>query len=217
MLNPKILLRLLRCNGISKRNHSQNREWLLISGPTFFKLGNEVWVWILLGKFCKMLYGWNCFWFISFKGMEWWPTGIDQEERDFIPNDGYWVLNPGLALGRVVGGHVRCLNALQGTQYWPGFDDAILILEEDAGNKPTAIWSTITITNSSIGFIGVKGIFSRSFQKRNENDKELFAKFISTRKNCRVSQLLPILIFGHLTPIFTMPIGGSLEISRNYW
>ena len=46
-----------------------------------------------------------------------------------ITNDGYWILNPGHAIGRVVGGHVRCLNALQGTQYWPGLDDTILILE----------------------------------------------------------------------------------------
>ena len=64
------------------------------------------------------------------------PWYIDQEKRDFISNEGYWILNPGHAFGRIVGGHARCLNSLQGTQYWPRLDDSILILEEDAEINP---------------------------------------------------------------------------------
>jgi len=105
-------------------------------GPHFSSWGMKYGFEYSLENFVKCCMEKNAFDLLPSK--EWGddPWYIDQEKRDFIPNDGYWILSLGHAIGRFVVGHVRCLNALQGTQYWPGFDDAILILEEDAEINP---------------------------------------------------------------------------------
>src|SRR3989338_8521313 len=141
------------------------------------------------------------------------PWYIDQKKRDFITNDRYWILNLGHAVGRVVGGHVRCLNALQGTQYWPGFDDAILILEEDAEINPPLFDRQLQSLIHQSDFSGVKGILIGRFQKETKMTKELLQKIISTKKELQSIPIIANVDFGHTTPIATMPIGGNLEIS----
>ena len=143
------------------------------------------------------------------------PWYIDQEKRDFIQNSGYWVLNPGYALGRIVGGHVRCLNALQGTEYWPNLDDSILILEEDAEINPPLFDRQLQMLIHQSDFIGVKGILIGRFQKETNMTKELLQKIISTKKELQNIPIVANVDFGHTTPIATLPIGGSLEISAN--
>lgn len=141
------------------------------------------------------------------------PWYIDQEKRDFITNDGYWILNPGHAVGRVIGGHVRCLNALQGTQYWPGLDDTILILEEDAEINPPLFDRQLQSLVHQLDFSGVKGILIGRFQKETKMTRELLQKIIDTKKELQSIPIIANVDFGHTTPIATMPIGGSLEIS----
>jgi len=104
------------------------------------------------------------------------PWYIDQEKRDFITNDGYWILNPGHAIGSVVGGHVRCLNALQGTQYWPGLDDTILIFEEDAEISPPLFDRQLQSLVHQLDFNGVKGILIGRFQKETKMTREILKK-----------------------------------------
>lgn len=138
---------------------------------------------------------------------------IDQEKRDFIPNDGYWILNPGHAIGRVVGGHVRCLNALQGTQYWPELNDTILILEEDAEINPPLFDRQLQSLVHQLDFSGVRGILIGRFQKETKMTRELLQKIISSKKELQSIPIITNVDFGHTTPIATIPIGGSLEIS----
>lgn len=140
------------------------------------------------------------------------PWYIDQEKRDFISNEGYWILNPGYALGRIVGGHVRCLNALQGTQYWPGFDDAILILEEDAETNPPLFDRQLQSLIHQSDFKYVKGILIGRFQKETKMTKELLNKIINTKKELQNIPVIANVDIGHTTPQATMPIGGCMEI-----
>jgi muramoyltetrapeptide carboxypeptidase LdcA involved in peptidoglycan recycling len=140
------------------------------------------------------------------------PWYIDQEKRDFITNDGYWILNPGHAIGRVVGGHVRCLNALQGTQYWPGLDDTILILEEDAEISPPLFNRQLQSLVHQLDFNGVKGILIGRFQKETKMTREILEKIISTKPELKNLPIIANIDFGHTTPLATLPVGGSLEI-----
>jgi len=140
------------------------------------------------------------------------PWYIDQEKRDFITNDGYWILNPGHAIGRVVGGHVRCLNALQGTQYWPGLDDTILILEEDAEISPPLFDRQLQSLVHQLDFNGVKGILIGRFQKETKMTREILEKIISTKSELQNLPIIANIDFGHTTPLATLPVGGSLEI-----
>jgi muramoyltetrapeptide carboxypeptidase len=140
------------------------------------------------------------------------PWYIDQEKRDFITNDGYWILNPGHAIGRVVGGHVRRLNALQGTQYWPGLDDTILILEEDAEISPPLFDRQLQSLVHQLDFNGVKGILIGRFQKETKMTIEILEKIISTKPELQNLPIIANIDFGHTTPLATLPVGGSLEI-----
>lgn len=141
------------------------------------------------------------------------PWYLNQEKRHFIKNDGYWTLNQGCAFGRVVGGHVRCLNALQGTQYWPGLDDSILILEEDAEINPQLFDRQLQSLVHQPDFSGVKGILIGRFQEETKMTIELLRKIISTKAELKNMPIIANVNFGHTTPIATMPIGGSLDIS----
>lgn len=182
-------------------------------GPHFSSWGMKYGFEYSLENFAKCCMEENAFDLISSKEWSDDPWYIDQEKREFIQNDGYWILNLGHAVGRVVGGHVRCLNALQGTQYWPGFDDAILILEEDAEINPSLFDRQLQSLIHQSDFSGVKGILIGRFQKETKMTKELLQKIISTKKELRNIPIIANVDFGHTTPIATMPIGGSLEIS----
>lgn len=137
---------------------------------------------------------------------------IDQEKREFIPNDGYWVLSKGNASGRIIGGHVRCLNALQGTEYWPGLKDSILILEEDSEINPQLFDRELQSLIHQMDFGGVKGILIGRFQKETRMTKKLLQDIISTKKELQNIPIVANVDFGHTTPLATMPVGGSMTL-----
>jgi len=141
------------------------------------------------------------------------PWYIDQENREFIPNDGYWVMNSGNASGRIVGGHVRCFNSLQGTQYWPGLENSILILEEDAEINPPLFDRQLQSIIHQPDFSGVRGIIIGRFQKETKMTRELLQKIINTKKELKNIPIIANVDFGHTTPLMTLPIGGTIEFS----
>ncbi|MFC1632579.1 S66 peptidase family protein [Patescibacteria group bacterium] len=150
-----------------------------------------------------------------FSSKEWSddPWYIDQEKRDFIKNEGYWIMNAGHALGRVVGGHVRCLNSLQGTEFWPLLDDSILLLEEDAEINPPLFDRQLQSLIQQPDFKGVQGILIGRFQKATGMTRELLSKIIETKKELQEIPIVANVDIGHTTPIATFPIGGSMEVS----
>lgn len=140
------------------------------------------------------------------------PWYLDQEKRDFISNEGYWILNTGHAFGRIVGGHVRCLNALQGTQFWPGLDDSVLILEEDAEINPQLFDRQLQSLIHQYDFQGVKGIIIGRFQKGTKMTREILEKIIKTKSELQNLPIIANADFGHTTPLAALPVGGSMEM-----
>jgi muramoyltetrapeptide carboxypeptidase LdcA involved in peptidoglycan recycling len=138
---------------------------------------------------------------------------IDQEKRSFIANEGHWIINTGHATGRVVGGHIGSLNALQGTEYWPGLDDSILVLEECDEINPRFFDRELQSIIHQPDFNGVKGILIGRFQKETKMTQSLLNKIISEKRELKNMPIIANVNFGHTTPIVTLPIGGSLEIS----
>lgn len=140
------------------------------------------------------------------------PWFIDQEKREFIKDDKYWILNEGNAIGRIIGGHVRCLNSLQGTEYWQNMDDSILILEEDAEISPPLFDRQLQSLIHQSDFSGVKGILIGRFQKESKMSEELLVKIIKTKKELSSVPIIANVDFGHTTPLATLPIGGTLSL-----
>jgi muramoyltetrapeptide carboxypeptidase len=141
------------------------------------------------------------------------PWYIDQERRNFIKNDGYKILNPGHAFGRVVGGHVRCLNVLQGTKFWPRLNDSILILEEDAEIDPRLFDRELQSLIHQTDFDGVRGILIGRFQKESKMTLEILTRIITSKQELKKIPIIANVDFGHTTPLATFPIGGSIEIT----
>ena len=55
----------------------------------------------------------------------------NQDEANFINNEGFLIINEGQAEGTIIGGNLCTLNLLQGTEYMPQDENLILFLEDD--------------------------------------------------------------------------------------
>lgn len=143
------------------------------------------------------------------------PWYSDQENRKFIINKGYWIINSGKALGRIVGGHVRCLNSLQGTKYWPGLNKSILILEEDAEISAPLFDRQLQSLIHQSDFSGVRGILIGRFQKESKMTKDILKEIINRKPELKKIPIIANIDFGHTTPNITLPIGGIAELSVN--
>lgn len=137
---------------------------------------------------------------------------VDQDNRNFITNEGMWVLNAGYGFGRIVGGHVRCVNALQGTTYWLSLDDSILLLEEDSEVNLALFDRQLQSLIHQPDFNGVKAILIGRFQKEARITREMLFEVIKTKEALKNIPIIGNMDFGHTTPIATLPIGGSMEI-----
>ncbi len=140
---------------------------------------------------------------------------IDQENREFIKNEGMFIINEGIAEGEIVGGNLCTLNLLQGTNYMPDIEDKILFIEDDGAADKLYLLEFDRNLQSLIHmpeFKKVRGIVLGRAQKNCNMTKEKWIKMI---KNKRELNNLPVIAgadFGHTTPIITFPIGGYAKL-----
>lgn len=140
---------------------------------------------------------------------------LDQENRQFIRNPGYLVLNPGDAEGRIVGGNLCTLNLLQGTEFMPSLEGTILFIEDDEGMGSFTDVEVERNLQSLIhlpDFAGVKGIVIGRFQKKSEMEERKLRKIISSKRELSGIPVIYGADFGHTTPSITFPIGGSAAV-----
>jgi muramoyltetrapeptide carboxypeptidase LdcA involved in peptidoglycan recycling len=140
---------------------------------------------------------------------------LDQENRTFLPNEGWWVIREGVAQGTVVGGHARCLASLQGTKYWPGLKNAILCVEEDAELPFESFDRILHSFSQQKDFSKIKALLVGRFQKKSNVTKEIIKKTI---QHLPLPKHIPVIAnvdFGHTIPIFTLPIGGTARVSAD--
>jgi len=137
---------------------------------------------------------------------------LNQADRNFMKNDGAVVVNKGVATGTIIGGHARCLAALQGTNYWPSLNDSILFLEEDEETNLALFDRLIESITLQPGFEGVRGIVIGRFQT---NSSVNLPDLIKMLKSKEILETIPIIInvnFGHTTPVMTFGIGAECSI-----
>jgi len=139
----------------------------------------------------------------------------DQEKREVIKNDGFFLLNKGYAEGTIYGGNLCTLNLLQGTEYMPDISDAILFLEEDdlLGTLTKIefdrdLQSLIHLPQ----FKSVKALVIGRFQKKSEMDIEILRQIIATKEDLHNIPIVANVDFGHTNPLITFPIGGRARV-----
>jgi muramoyltetrapeptide carboxypeptidase LdcA involved in peptidoglycan recycling len=84
----------------------------------------------------------------------------DQDNRTFLPTDGFWPVNQGEAEGIIVGGAALSFNHLQGSKFFPSLNGTILFLESPSDGKASlmALDSCIRALCFQEDFEGVRGI-----------------------------------------------------------
>lgn len=140
---------------------------------------------------------------------EWWKN---QENRKFMKNEGYWTINEGNAEGTIIGGNLCTLNLLQGTEFMPSLEQAILFIEADYESKPWHFDRDLQLLLHQPGFEGIKGIAIGRFQKASGMSKALLEKIIKTKKELEGIPVIANADFGHTTPQITFPVGGKAKI-----
>lgn len=143
---------------------------------------------------------------------------LDQENRVFYENSGYTVLQPGKATGKIIGGNLGTLQLLRGTPYMPSLEGSILFLEEVANSRNANVFEfdrNLQSLTQAPDFKGVQAIVMGRFENDFEMTNEKLRFMISTKASLRDIPIIANADFGHTTPIFTFPIGGTATLGAD--
>ena len=135
-----------------------------------------------------------------------------------LKNNGLTILQEGNASGKIIGGNLCSLNLLQGTEYMPDIDDAILFIEDDADDYAEDVF-LLEFDRNLESLLqcckNIKGIiFGRFQQCSNMNIRKLKA-CISKKEKLKNIPIVCGADFGHTKPMITIPIGGYCMINAN--
>lgn len=136
----------------------------------------------------------------------------DQDNRDIIRNEGCWIINEWTAKWTIIWGNQCTLNLLQGTEFMPSLKWTILFLEDDDEAHIAIIDRDLQSIIHLPWFQGVKWIVIGRFQKETAMTRELLTQIIKTKKELEWIPVIWNADFGHTNPMFSFPIGGTIEI-----
>ncbi|MFB3163097.1 S66 peptidase family protein [Neobacillus sp. 179-J 1A1 HS] len=138
---------------------------------------------------------------------------LDQEERTFIEQENYLVIQEGDAEGKLVGGNLSTLHLLQGTEFMPSLKDCILFIEED---NEAHIHSFDRVLQSLLQLpdaAGISGILIGRFQKDSNVTEAAIKRVIATKSELKNIPVIANVNFGHVQPIATIPMGVNAAVS----
>lgn len=141
---------------------------------------------------------------------------LNQDDRKFITNDGYNIINEGVAEGIIVGGNLCTLNLLQGTEYMPLKDNVILFIEDDGGadkNFHMEFDRNLISLIQAIGAENIKGIVIGRAETNCQMTYEKWQMIFNTKKELEDIPIITNVDFGHTNPLITFPLGGYAKIS----
>ncbi len=183
------------------------------SGPHYSTFGQKLFFDYTLEYFKKCLMGSEKF-VVSpsdqWSDDEWYK---DQDKRNLLENEGFWVLNEGNAEGTVLGANLCTFNLLQGTEYMPDLKDSILFLEDDHESQSHHFDRNLQSLIHQPGFSGVKGIVIGRFQKESNTTFDLLKQIVKSKKQLAQIPIIANVDFGHTSPITTFPIGGTVSMN----
>jgi muramoyltetrapeptide carboxypeptidase len=136
---------------------------------------------------------------------------LNQEEREFTKNDGYWVITAGKASGVSVGGNLSTLNLLFGTDYF-NVKDSIIFLEDISTTSAEIFDRFLQSLIHQRNFSTVRGIIIGRFQKKSKISKETLELILNSKAELKGVPIIANVDIGHTSPMATLPIGGSIEM-----
>lgn len=212
--NPKIICGFSDITALNNAIYAKT-GLTTYSGPHFFSFGMKKGLDYTIDYFKKCLMSDDV---IDIEPSTEWsddPWFQNQEDRIFIENQDYIIINEGCAEGISIGGNLCTLNLLQGTDYMPSLENSILLIEDDNLIEEYFAYEFDRNLQSLVhqkDFKGVKGIIIGRFQKACNINLEKLKKIISSKKELSEIPIIYGVDFGHTTPIITFPIGGSIKV-----
>jgi muramoyltetrapeptide carboxypeptidase len=138
---------------------------------------------------------------------------LEQDNRPERPGGGWWPLAPGKAAGRIVGGNLCTLNLLQGTEYMPSLDGALLMIEDDDLTSPDTFARDLTSLLQQSGAAGIQGVAIGRFQEASRVSRHLLEQIIARADRLAGLPVLGNVDFGHTSPLVTFPVGGQASLT----
>jgi muramoyltetrapeptide carboxypeptidase len=139
----------------------------------------------------------------------------DQDRRDIRPNEGWWPIQEGQrgkATGRLIGGNLATFNLLQGTDFRPPLDGAVLFVEDDATSDVRTFARDLTSLLQLPDAEGVRGLVIGRFQVASGVTRQLLEEIVARQPNLEGRPVLANVDFGHTSPMATLPIGGRAHL-----
>lgn len=139
---------------------------------------------------------------------------LDQQNRQFIANEGWWHLQPGKAEGTLIGGNLGTFNLLNGTSYRPAFGADTVLFIEDTGEVGIADFTrNFQSLLQQPDAKNIKAILIGRFQKKSEVTRAQLEFMIERfRPYLEGKAVIANLDFGHSTPLLTLPVGGTAAL-----
>ncbi len=130
----------------------------------------------------------------------------------------YYVIQPGICKGTIIGGNLCTLNLLQGTRFMPVVDDVVLFIEDDNISGDYFVFEFDRNLESLVQAIGVnriKGIVFGRFDESCKLTVEAVKQIVKIKKQLSNIPVLFNVDFGHVQPFVTFPIGGQVLIDAS--
>lgn len=209
--NPKIICGF---SDITALNDSFFAKTGLVtySSPQYSTFGQKLYFDYTLDYFKKCLFENDPF---EIKPSDAWTDDewyMDQDNRKQIPNEGWLVINDGVAQGNILGANLCTFNLLQGTEYMPQLFESILFIEDDRTSKYVDFDRNLQSLIHLPDFSGVRGIVIGRFQKESEMTNSLLTQIVKTKKELNTIPVLANVDFGHTSPIISFPVGGTCKM-----
>ncbi|MDW8767952.1 LD-carboxypeptidase [Streptococcus suis] len=129
--------------------------------------------------------------------------------RTFYPTE-WKVYNPGQASGIAIGGNISTLNLLTGTEFAPRPDEYILFLEEAEDDDYLIIARHLTALLQA--YPNPQALVFGRFPKETKMTEEILLAILDKHPILKTIPVLYDLDFAHTQPLFTITIGGQVEL-----
>ena len=213
--NPKILCGFSDITALSNAIYAKT-GLVSYSGPHYSSFGEKLNFKYTLEYFKKCLMDDNAFDILPSQNWSDDAWYKEQNNRQIIKNEGWWVINHGRAKGRILGGNLCTFNLLQGTEYFPKFkEDIILFMEDDnmtGGQFDVSFDRDLQSVIHQPGFKKVKGLVIGRCEIGSKMTVEKLKEIILSKSELKNIPVIANIDFGHTNPRITFPIGGVAEI-----
>lgn len=140
---------------------------------------------------------------------------LNQENREFIKNEGWWQIHPGTAEGTILGGNLCTFNLHLGTEFRPKFEkNTILFIEDDCETHLMSFERNLQALINQADFANVSGLVIGRFQKASKISREALEFIINNKTELENIPVIANVDMGHTTPLATIPLGGTARISN---